>query len=503
MFSKGFFLHSAALCVFLSAGVTGQAGAATGGIASLETKWTVGPISASAGDDVSHCSMKATYSNGHMLVFARNDEGGNSMAVDIGQAGGRLDVGRRYGLELSVPPYVTRQAQAVAATPQVLIFQMGQDPSFYQAVRQSKRMVIAGLSGTSQAYSLSGTSAGLQKLDDCVRQMNPGYVPDSVELSVNELNAIPPSFAAVEPASGFSGLQISVEPETSLQEEAGGVDADVLRAENKALELEKQSVVAKLEAEKLRAEHERRSAEERLKVQQEQNALLERLHAEEKIRATALAREKAEKEAILARLEADKRSFDEERARLESERRRSEAERARLETALKEENRRFTIPAHPETSRASRTDLHDILVSSRVASSIVEDPAYSDILGVAGYRWQEEGVFGSVQRLAWQDGVSFEDMVAGYMETVKDRCPADFAATSLVPSQGQGKEKLQTTEIACMGLTGSESAAALLFVGRNGEFLVVSHESAPESVRAGLVRRQAVLQAIKDSGKAG
>ena len=87
--------------------------------------WEVGPINALSSSGVGFCSMKNIYEDGKGLVFARDAEGSNSIAISFTKK--TLTSGAQYTVELNAEG-LKRDMVALAATPMVLIVQMGLDP---------------------------------------------------------------------------------------------------------------------------------------------------------------------------------------------------------------------------------------------------------------------------------------------------------------------------------------------------------------------------------------
>ena len=462
MFSKKTRIISAGVGAFLLLQLAGTAFALTP-VAMPSGKWAVGPIATMGNDPASgYCSMKTSYKNGQMVVFARDQQGVNSLAIDFKK--NKLDVGRQYGVVLAIPPYVMRQVTAVAATPRVLIMQMGHDPSFYDAVSLHEQMVIMLPStGERFAYGLAGTSAALGALDDCVKEMNPYYQGDR---NVQMISGIP-SISDIEPAAGNAELQITVEehqPDSQLVS-----NIDVLKAENKALALEKEMALAKLELERVKGQD-----------------LLQKNGAEITALKASLAKDRGVNEKVNARIGA-----------LESEN-----NKLRAQTQLKQAAANDCVlpAAKPVVASlvTSSDPLRDLILSARVApaSDIVSEPGYTSS-GLAGYVWQADDIYGGAQRIKWEESKDFSQMVSGYLAIAKERCPDDFAVKNGQLELVDGKQ-FQTAEIACIGGT-AQSAAALVFIGDGDVLTIVSHEGAPGQIDTSLSKRDAVIEKLRAS----
>lgn len=453
MFSKRTSFAVGAFCAFL---LVQTAGIALAGdnivpVSAPTGKWAVGPIAVAAGNQGSgYCSMKTSYRNGQTMVFARDQKGVNSLAIDFKKS--KLDVGRQYGVVLAVPPYVMRQMTAVAATGHVLIMQMGRDIAFYDAIRRHDQMVVMlPATGERFAYGLSGTSEALKNLDDCIRQMNPHYQGDPDVMTISELHALPPLAPSdIEPAAGNPGLQIEVEtPEASADD--GMIELEALK---RRLDTE----IARLKMELTQSRDMDATVKSRIaNLESENDALKKQLQS------------KLQPQQVIVSNDC----------------------------SLPEMKQTESLP-----SLASSPDpLRDLILSARVASAaeIEQEPGYS-AAGFTGYAWQSDYVYGGAQRIKWNDGQDFSKMVDGYLTTASERCPGDFAASKGSVDAVGGKQ-FQTAEIVCMG-NEAQSAAALLFLGDGQVLTVISHEGDPAQIDTVLSKRDAVSGKLR-SGTSG
>lgn len=210
------------------------------------TSWSVGPIRAQSSSGLSYCSMKNKYQSGHGLVFARDAGGSNSIAVDFGKK--MLAVGGQYTVNLIVAP-LTRQMVAIAATPDVLIVQMGLDAPFYEMLRRKDALQVT-VRDQVLTFGLNGTAAALDKLDDCALALGQGktFLPARVAAT-----DAPPPLPGVAAAEEEPQVPLEVSPEEkvpSLGEQARDsvLEREVarLKEENRKLLLENQDVVRRM-----------------------------------------------------------------------------------------------------------------------------------------------------------------------------------------------------------------------------------------------------------------
>jgi hypothetical protein len=130
-----------------------------------KSDWTVGPINAASSSGVGFCSMKADFASGQGLVFARDAEGSNSLAVDFRRK--LMETGGQYTVTLAVGA-LRREMSAIAATPSVLIIQMGLDHGFYTAL-QKKNTLQLDVSGSRLSFVLTGASEAFVSLNACAQ----------------------------------------------------------------------------------------------------------------------------------------------------------------------------------------------------------------------------------------------------------------------------------------------------------------------------------------------
>ncbi|MFH1157493.1 MAG: hypothetical protein V1721_01195 [Pseudomonadota bacterium] len=502
---------AAVLCFFAQMASAAEGNAPVSG-------WTVGRISAKSEGGVSYCSMKNSYRNGQMLVFARDGSGANSIGLDFRKDS--LEVGRQYGVTIRAGA-VTRQVTALAATRQVMIMQMGIDNAFY-GVLGSKGSLSFGVGSDRHVFSLDASAKALKALGDCAEGLKSGSefaqvtVPPgkgndggsesdgmAVETATSPAPRIHKTVSrikedSIESVPGLPTLAVN----ESLREDIGK-----LRIENRKLALENQKIQGKL----LERENTAVKAREEAVRQERLNAELEQLKAEnrrlarefragqEGLRAEAL-RQKAENER-LAREKAIQDEISEEALRLKAENERLAREKAvqdeisaemlRLKT---EENGRLEeqmyLAGAPEKI-GIESSLKTLLVKARVAPD--ERIRSDDSLPAGAYRWEVDDVFGSAQDLPWVSGKSFSEMAKEYIRQAASRCRGDFAEKTGEVRKA-GRMDVLESEIACLDGQ-DDAAAAILFVMDQGRLSVVMQEGTVDQMTAALSKRDSMVSA--------
>jgi hypothetical protein len=175
----------------------GASTAFAGGVAVPKGEWTVGPINAASSSGVGYCSMKTEYTNGNTLVFARDAEGSNSLAIDFHKKS--LETGGQYTVGLKVGS-LQRDMLAIAATPSVIIIQMGLDRDFYLTLQRRPTLQV-DFQTSQMSFSLDGTKDGMAALTSCAQAV--GKRKKFAEVRVPLTKAVDErALAATEPAAG-------------------------------------------------------------------------------------------------------------------------------------------------------------------------------------------------------------------------------------------------------------------------------------------------------------
>lgn len=217
--------------------------------------WTIGIIPAKSETGLSYCSMKNSYENGQMLVFARDGSGSNSIAVDFKKPS--LEVGRQYPVTARAGS-LTRNLSGLAATKQVLIIQLGADQPFYAALKRKANMTFA-VGDNGYAFALdTAVAEALKKLDECAASLQTGvkFEKASIPHGQEKTETEEPQAAetTVSPAPRVNKKTTRIR---SGAEETPGLadmamkkelerDIEQLKLENRKLMLENQTIQGKL-----------------------------------------------------------------------------------------------------------------------------------------------------------------------------------------------------------------------------------------------------------------
>lgn len=519
--------------------------------------WVIGPIGAAAPDGKKFCSMKNGFANGHTLVFAREAGGANSVAVDFGEE--TLRAGKQYRVTLDLPPVLTREMTAVAATRQVLLVSMGRDEAFYDALARMKALYLTA-QGHDHAYSLAGTGEALRELKECARALGEGRS----YAQAASMPAVP--VPAVMPA-----------PLPAPAEEGEGVNEELrrLRAENKILRRQSEAMQAEaiaatvrkddVEAARIAAEtlaqRQQRMEAENIALQKAladlQTALVRQNKLVEEVRGAQEQRQQAA-EAERARLAAELAVLQEKLAKQEALVSETRTGDAGARAALEEENRKLkealaAIGDNLERQRAGAARAVENpapvpgVAPEPVKETVAEEapapaarvekvllprrrpaaprPALAEagrreaekletglekILGASGIAAKgglSARTVGGAKVYSWQSdglyGSAESSAVSG--GAFNERVGAWFArmsrrckgdfAKTAQQPRRHGATTTQKAEMACIGDEGS-AAAALLFVDDGKSFTVVMQEGATGQMQDAIEKRDAVAAAV-------
>lgn len=400
-------------------------------------EWIIGPISLKDDHGGSYCSMKATYASDMSLVFARNNSGANSLAIEFGKRA--LKVGALYPLVLRVGPLL-RNGGAVAATKGVAIVQLGDDETFF-GMLADKPLLSARLDNADYNFALGGSSRALQALEACVSDLKSGKMPERVTVpapGVEEKSALQSLVDPLYPPARISAAKQAVRVESgpvSFEEVKDDFDLSGL-ARNDMLKIEVDELKRK-------------------------NAVLMRQLSE-----------------------ADRLALEERERLLEENR--------RLAGMLNE----TVSPASGETSAVSRAVSSRQETNEENALRKLLRKAGVDVSADASpengfFRWSVGGLVGEAQEMPIRGKGDFISAVSAYIDDASQRCDGDFAHTR---SDGDSSNQ-QKVELACMNGV-NDSAAALLFIREGDRMYIISHEGPAASMEEALAHRDAAAQAV-------
>lgn len=426
--------------------------------AAPRSDWTVGPIYASSSSGKSFCSMKNTFDNGYSVVFARDVAGANSIALTFDKKA--LSAGSQYYATFTVGP-ISRMMVSIAATTQILITQMGDDPDFYEMLALKDKLYVE-INNDRLSFELKGTAKALEQLASCA---------DSVGLGEN--------FSTVNVAAVAAGGDDLPLPKGQPKPKPMAAFAAEALEQNKDLKLSEQSLSnsALAEVEKLRREKER--------LQRENQAIAEKLHTSDLEAAQIEAARAAEFERKERALMIENEYL---RERLQAAQQgkviaagatpppSTAVEPSRV-TAVE---RHMSIPPEmPASTVPAPLSLADWARNAAGAPAAVEMPPVET--GIRAWRWQAGEIYVALQELPYQNNMPLQAAAEEYIATVRNRCKGDFAHKLAAARRVDADAEGMTGELACINDT-QDAAAGLAFIARGDRMIVLTYESSTENM---------------------
>lgn len=417
-------------------------------------EWVVGPINIKSSSGLSFCSMKTRYANGQSLVVASDSKGAHSLAIDFGKK--TLSAGSQYYVTFYAGP-VHRTMIAIAATTEVLISQMGNDPDFFMMMR-SRDALEADFNDQRLRFALKGSAAALDELQNCVTAMGKGQ--------------------------GYTQAKVAT-PEQAAEKEAQKKAVAQEIAKNDDLKLGEQALSSSL------SDEVRRLREENQRLRQENQIVAARLKESDLAAAEAdLAR--------LAEMEGQQRALQVENDRLRAEQATlnavtsvlSPAPPAREEVETAKAVQPAAGVAVPVQPMPAAVTMPDRVLGWMNLSDLAPEAAE----GVNIWRWQTADVMVALQPWPLAEGDDITMAAAGYIDILQSRCGGDFARKMAAPQEAAPGLILQTAEIACISIEG-QAAAGLVFLSQGSDMAVVTYETDTETMREALAQRALLISA--------
>ncbi len=383
------------------------------------TPWVVRQVEVQGGAAL--CSMKNSWPDGVELVFARNRDEANSIAVDFRR--NMLQPGREYPVALQMEGLV-RTVTGIAATTQVLMIRMGYDHAFYDALQRKESLALS-FGEQQMSFGLQGTAEAMKKLESCVSVLSAQADTDRSDRHLKSVFDIlkegavetPARVAPVQtpvPPAPKAVVKVSKSPERSGKEKMGG------------------SLVQQAVSESLGAEIERLRAENR--------ALLQENMA---IRTAAETQKAAAAEPAAGHADNGDNGDDAEG--------------------------RF---------------LSKVLLATQIPSLDGFESIQDDGTFAKRFHWRDGAVTGTASDVIWPDGRGREQAVDTYMQSWKSTCSGDFAQT-FGPPRAVGAVRVMEAESVCVDGVRDSAAAFLFVEGEKGWVVLAQEtvaETLPEAL---------------------
>lgn len=137
----------------------------------LEDGWVGGPAKDKDGK-FSYCVIEGRFDSGHSLMIARNTKGEVNLGIAI--PGAELPSGQQWQVKISVDGKLTRERNAVAPQPDMLVVPNGKDDELYTALTNGNELSFISAADR-VSFNLKGTKKILTDLKTCVDKS--GNVP--------------------------------------------------------------------------------------------------------------------------------------------------------------------------------------------------------------------------------------------------------------------------------------------------------------------------------------
>lgn len=440
--------------------------------------WQVAKIKTDDETDGRFCSMKNAYPDGSFLVFARDAGNANSIAFEF--PAHHLTVGGTYPMTLTVDRFY-RETQALAATPRVLVAQLGADEALYNLLAQKDALRMS-VAGKEYVFGLKGTAKAFRALDDCAGVRRAPTFAGLPPVFSNVAEGFDPPIGAApvirQDLKSFVQVRRPVpqNPVTTAAADPAQMtskDAEIerLRAENKALQLEKEAAAERLRAEAMhKVELEKALEEQNRREQLQFEEKARQMEAQLREKEAALETERLRQQEALRQAEETAKRMQEEKKRLAQETKRLiEADAKRITTDIP------VKAAPPKSLRAA------IAEAGIVAGNAIRVDGRALV-------WQRDDLFGTAEDLPSHENESLSAAAERYMSEASTRCVGDYAGNLGRENVVAGGRSVLEAEIACINGT-NDSAAVLLFVREQGKTSVIINETPADAVAKALEAR--------------
>lgn len=424
--------------------------------------WVIGPIHAESSSGLTYCSMKNAYADGSTIVFARDAARSDSIAVDLGRK--QLTVGAQYDVTLDVG-MVTRDFIGIAATAEVMIIQVGDDPGFYDMLRKKDVMQVS-FANVSLSYGLDGSADALDALAACADDMKGGKKGAEIEVAVKAPGKrMPPG------------------------KEREAVDKQEMSISNQAFKSSMKSEIERLEEENRRLLLENQSISRQLTQQELEDPDVVIAKAQQK-------KLKSENQDLKQQLAEKKKSS-----------------LAAVETALAMPTAKPAVKAEPKTTPKAAEKNAD-KPSEEVAAApekrvdaengiLVRLLAYGHIPAQlsglsstsAVYTWKDGAIDGGGVEDALRPGQTIGDAVGEYTTRAKRGCQGDYAEKLAEAEKLDKGYTMVQGEMACIDGK-NDTASAILFLSDGQTVAAVMFDGPTAQVADVLAKRDALAQMV-------
>ncbi len=173
-----------------------------GEAASPLANWRVGPVVGKDGD-FAYCIAESRFDNGHSLVIARSRQG--ELNIGLGLPSAHLPKGAAWPVSVVVDDSFSRDRQAVAADPDMLVIANGNDTALFEALAHGSTLAIRGPKDT-LTFRLTNTNKALPDLKACVDQARAGRAATPLGSITASSLQLPPLLKQLLAEAGFKKI---------------------------------------------------------------------------------------------------------------------------------------------------------------------------------------------------------------------------------------------------------------------------------------------------------
>lgn len=421
--------------------------------------WTVGQLSAMNTNGLGYCSMKNNFQTGQSLVFARDDQGSNSIALDfhknIFKSGELYNVKARVGA-------VTRRLDALAATRQVLVMQTGIDTELYSALSHRHNVVFT-VNKTNYGFELDASAAdALNALRHCSESFQGGTQFSQATFPLGKVSDV----AALEQADEEDNVAAIADDEQADQQ-----PAPAKKKHHQHKHIAKAAVP--------------------VEAQQTSTPIVAISDAEASAAVPSATQQDTVRDDVKAEIASEIINL---RTNEQQPQGSSKGSLPSIMPAAGGSNTAAAALAPIRMASAESADLRSLLQRSRVASGQQIQTAANGAL-----RWTSDDLYGSARQMPLAPGKSLMDVANEYLLKAASVCKGEFAKKVAAPQKAGLVDVLQA-DITCLDGQ-NNAAAAVLFIGnKEGRISVITQEGTIDQLTSAMAARDAIISAAAHKG---
>lgn len=471
-----------------------------------EAAWAVGPIAAESLGGVTYCSMKNTYTAGRTIVFARDNQGNNSVAVNLNR---NLFRGNRRYSVLVRAGHATRRLVALAASSQILVMETGVDTALYNAISASHEISFS-VSHRRYAFDLNASVAdGLTALGHCADALQNGAAFSAMTIPLarrEKLTRATPKMPAPQEQAAAKGVN-APSPENEAKAQIAkqvlqltnptpapsapvapveAVAAPVVTAPPVALKapVAKASVAPSVASKPAPAVSAPESAPAPAVVAKAAPATVPPL-------SSAIAPPPPMPAPVLLTSAA---ALPQAQKPVSTPVVPQSVASQAVPAPVQPKQEPVATPAAPQVV-SGNAYLKELLETAHVASG-AEIKASSDRDAL---HWSSGSLFGSAQQLTMSSGASLKMMAGKYLKKTAALCAGEYAK-KVYGAENAGAFKVLKADVTCIDGK-NNAAAAILFVAGQGKFNVITQEGTVDQLTAAMSSRDSIVAVVSKAAK--